>query len=874
MNLQRSLPALTVAAGVLFGAAPPAYSQSSQVIEEVIVTATKREQSAQDVPIAITAFSGENLEAKAVNMVEQIGDSTSNLYTDSTTPFGAGNNVLAAYIRGIGQQDFAFNLEPGVGVYIDGVYLARTVGANADLLDVERVEVLKGPQGTLFGRNTLGGAISIITRQPGNEFNYRAEVTTGSYDRIDFRGAIDGPLIQDKLFGSFAMSVRNRDGYQKRIPYPGALGPGDDDFRDFLHVGYETSNTAGGEDQQNYRGKLVWDINEQLSVMLVAAYNNTDEEAVPNSLLAYYDNTVPGASFTNLADTCVSLPPAVIDAIPLPPCQFNRGIKTSLPSVGAPFIQQPALYGNNADGDPSNDRTLFGNNPGGLGSPFILSDKDKSYATAFSFNDLQIEDYYGHVDYDLPNGWHLKYIGSYRDLDWEAGFDFDGSPLSMLEVSFSTYQKQWSHELQFSGSSWEDRWQWVLGGYYFHEEGDLTDYVTFPAGFLQIYGENEFDTDAWAVFMHNTVALTDRLSLTLGLRYTDEDKKFEGRQRDLNMVSVNPGIPTGCEPPPLGCGFDAWPDQNDFTRYYPLGVNSNSFTDTSIVAGIEYNFSDDVMGYLSYSEGFKSGGWTTRLSAPALTTEPSPIAPRGLAFDEETAKTYELGLKSQLLENSLQLNAALFFTKYDNIQITLQEGASPVFANAGDGKITGVEVDAIWVATPSLLFEAGVGWLDARYTDIDPNVYITTIGDVPPSLDGTLPAGFVDPVTGERSPKIPLSDDYDWVNVPKWDINLAATYTVALNGGAGLDFRVDYAHTSKLANDISNTPELNQGALDIFNASVTFTAASDRWQVQGGGRNITDERHIVTGQVQPAAGMINGTWSRPAEWFLTLRIRN
>jgi iron complex outermembrane receptor protein len=870
MTLKRVAPALIFAVGSLLWAALPAYSQ---VIEEVIVTAQKREQSVQDVPIAISAFTRENLEAKAVNMVVQVGDSTPNLYMDSTTPFGAGNNVLAAYIRGIGQQDFAFNLEPGVGVYIDGVYLARTVGANVDLLDVERVEVLKGPQGTLFGRNTLGGAINVITRRPGNEFRYRAEATTGSYDRIDLRGAIEGPLVEDSLFGSLAVSSRKRDGYQDRVAFPDALGGGDDDFRDFLHTGYDTSDTAGGEDQQNYRGKLVWDVNDRLSVMMVAAYSDTDEEAVPNSLLAYYDNETPGGSFTHLADLCVSLPPPVLQAIPLPPCFLNRGIKTFLPTEGAPFIQQPALNGNNADADPGNDRTLFGNNPGGLGSPFIHPDKDKSYATAFSLNQLQIEDYYGHIDYDLQNGWQLKYIGSYRDLDWEAGFDFDGSPLSMLEVSFSTFQEQWSHELQLNGSSWENRWEWVFGMYYFHEEGDLTDYVTFPAGMLQIYGENEFDTDAWAVFTHNNIRVTERVGLTIGLRYTDEDKKFEGRQRDLNMVSVNPTIPSGCLPAPAGCGLDAWPDQNDFTRYYPLGVNSKGFTDLSVRAGIEYRFNDDVMSYLSYSEGFKSGGWTTRLSAPALTTAPSPIAPRGLEFDEETAKTLELGMKSQLLDNSLQLNAALFYTEYDNIQITLQEGASPVFANAGDGEITGIEVEALWVATANLRFEFGLGWIDAEYTDIDPNVFITTIGDVPEIL-GVREAGFIDPATGAFSPKIPLSDDYDWVNVPEWDISLAATYTHDFDGGGSLQFRVDYSHTSEMANDISNTPELSQGKVDLVNASLTYAAPNDRWELQLGGRNITDERHIVTGQVQPAAGMINGTWNRPEEWFLTLRIRN
>jgi iron complex outermembrane receptor protein len=842
---------------------------SAQVLEEIVVTAQKREQNVQDVPIAVSAFTGEHMEAKGINQIAQIGDFTPNLYLDSTTPFGAANNILAAYIRGIGQQDFAFNLEPGVGVYVDGVYLARTFGANFDLLDVERLEVLKGPQGTLFGRNAIGGAINVVTRRPGNEFSYRGEVTTGSFERLDVRGAAEGALIEDTLYGLVAFSSKSRDGYQKRVPFRGIeMNGGDDRIDQFFHKDYTTDNRAGGENQQNIRAKLLWEVNDRLEVTVVGQYGTTDEQAVPNSLLAYFDNPAPGASFTHLADLCAVLPLAVLQAIPIPPCFQNRGIKPGLPSVGAPFIQQPAIGGVNADADPNNNRTLFagpGFNPAGsgFGSPFIHPDKDKSYANGQNFNKLELYDVYGHIDYDLANGWHVKYIGSYRSMDWIAGFDFDGSPLPMLEVSFTTIQEQFSNEIQLSGRSWNDRWDWVVGFYQFHEDGELTDFVTFPAGFLQIYGENVFDTDAWAVYTHNNFAVTDRIGLTFGLRYTDEDKDFEGRQRDLNMVGVNPTLPlgTGCPPPPAGCSLDAWPDQNDFTRYYPLGVNNKSFTDVSIRAGIEYKFMDDMMGYFSYAEGFKSGGWTTRLSTPHLQIEPLPPGTFlfqnaiGLDMDEETATSYELGLKTQLLNRTLQLNMAGFYTEYDNIQITKQDGPSPVFANAGDGRVWGFEAEALWLATDNLSFEGSVGWLDAKYTSIEPGVFITQL------TDGLLPRDV-------------LTTSHKWINVPEWDIHLGGTYVFPMASGARLSFRADWSYTSKMANDLSNTPELNQGALSFVNLSATYTNPSDNWDLSVGGRNVTDERHIVTGQIQPAAGMINGTWNRPAEWFLTLRVRN
>ena len=831
------------------------------VLEEISVTAQRRVESLQEVPIAVSAFTGEELEIKGITSVQQVAEYSANVYMDPTVPFGAGNNVLAAYVRGIGQQDFAFNLEPGVAVYVDGVYLARTIGANFDLLDVERLEVLKGPQGTLFGRNTIGGAIHVITRRPAEEFKYEAEATLGSYDRLDVRGLLEGPLVAGKVYGQLAFSSKDRDGYQTRIPFPGiSTDGGNDQISQFLHTAYDTSETQGGENQQNVRGKLLFEVSEALEVTLTGNWSHTDEESVANSMLKYYANPAPGANFTFLGDLCASLPLEVLHAIPLPPCFLNRGIKDALPSVGAPYWQQPPIGGANADADPFNNRTYygFGFQPGAYGSPFILDDPDLTYANGISFNKLDIFDVYAHVDYDFANEWHLKSITSYRDLDWQAGVDADASPLNHLEVSFSTFQEQWSQEFQLNGEAWDNRWNWLVGLYYFHEEGDLTDYVTFPHGLLQIYGENEFDTDAWAVFTHNNIAVTDRIGITIGVRYTDEDRDFEGRQRDLNMIAVNPFLPpgTGCPHPAVGCSLDAWPDQNDFTRYYPLGVNNKTFDDTSFKLGAEYSFTEDVMGYVSFSQGFKGGGWTTRLSTPHTSIEPTEFQSLSLDFDEETADTWELGLKTELLDNTLRLNSAVFYTKYDNIQITKQDGPSPVFDTAGDGEITGFEVEALWQPTDNLQVQGSVGYLDAEYTNIDEGVFITLLEDTP------------------DTPRTPLSSDYAWVNVPEWDTFLGATYYVPLASGAQIRLVGEWTHTSEIANDTSNTPELMQGNVDFFNASIAYTAAGGNWEVTFGGRNITDERHIVTGQIQPAAGFIYGTWNRPDEWYLTFRFRS
>ncbi len=188
-------------------------------LEEVVVTAQKRSESIQQVPIAITAFSESTLRAKGITDIHGLSALTPNVNLDQGSPFSGSNSVLSASIRGIGQDDFAFNLDPGVGVYVDGVYFARTVGANQSLLDVERIEILKGPQGTLFGRNTIGGAISIVTRAPGSEFTIQTQATGGSYNRRDVSVLADIPLAPN-LLSAVTVATQYQDGYQRRIPYP------------------------------------------------------------------------------------------------------------------------------------------------------------------------------------------------------------------------------------------------------------------------------------------------------------------------------------------------------------------------------------------------------------------------------------------------------------------------------------------------------------------------------------------------------------------------------------------------------------------------------------------------------------------------------
>lgn len=259
-------------------------------IQDIIVTAQKRDQSVQDMPISITAFTSQNLQERNIIDVASLSALAPNVNLDGGTPFSGSSAILSATIRGIGSDDFAFNIDPGVGIYLDGVFLARTVGANQDLPDVERIEILKGPQGTLFGRNTIGGAISIVTHNPGDEFRLNGDVTTGSFDLLRVRATMDLPLTEG-LGATVTAAVTNRTGFQRRIAYNGTPAElraiaNSDNFRAFPHIDFSNSTRQSADSNVSMRGKLRWDNGGKFRATLAGDFTNQDTSGQNNSLLA------------------------------------------------------------------------------------------------------------------------------------------------------------------------------------------------------------------------------------------------------------------------------------------------------------------------------------------------------------------------------------------------------------------------------------------------------------------------------------------------------------------------------------------------------------------------------------------------------------
>jgi iron complex outermembrane recepter protein len=794
-------------------------------IAEIVVTAQKRAENVQNVPISITAFTAETLASRGISDVTAMGNLAPNVSLDAGTPFSGSSAVLSAYIRGIGQNDFAFNLDPGVGVYLDGVYLARSVGANQDLLDVERVEILKGPQGDLFGRNTIGGAISIVTRRPTKEFGGKLEVTTGRFNRIDVKGTVNVP-ISDTVFSSFSFATKNNDGYQKLIDFPGfAKGKIADDFP-YFGAGRPTS--FGGEKQYSLRGKLLWETSPDVSVMLTGDYLHQDNNGVASTVIKTHTNPAdPSNVFGPLYNGCLAgaLPPFAVAGV----CN-NILFGTSLGGLG---LTNPSLF---------------------YGDQFITNDIDKTYATGNSFSRLR--NYGGalQIDWDLGAA-QLKSITGYRELHWQSAQDEDGSPLPILQTSFDMNQKQFSQELQLTGEAMQDRLKYVFGLYYFSESGNLHDLVTFPAGLLQIDGQNFLGTKNYAAFGHLNYKISDSLSLTLGGRYTHENKSFTGLQRDANgffykmngyytvnavsqaaLCAAGQAAPSLIGIPP---GVFCYPNPAVPTQVYPLapaGGFKQSFNNFSPKIGLEFKPTNDVMIYASFSQGYKTGGWTTRLTAPQPAGTPAP------SFGPEKATTWELGVKSEFADRKAQFNLSTFYTKYQGIQLNFQVGTSPTLQNAGTAEIYGFEAEFQARPIPDLTLSAGVGYTHARYTSLSP--FVTGV-----TLNSRLP------------------------KTPEWKFTFNPQYRIGLGGSGDVMLSADYTHTSPLFNDTENSTLLARPATDMVNTSITYRTPAKNWELACGVTNLTKERYLTTGQGQIAGGVTYGTYNRPREWNVTGRVK-
>ncbi|WP_317930557.1 TonB-dependent receptor [Halioxenophilus sp. WMMB6] len=659
--------------------ATPTLAQEAQrsgfVLEEITVTARKVEENLQEVPIAVTAFSGDALERRQIDSSDDIGKITPNLQFTNNAPLAGNNNSSVIFIRGVGQISARANTDPGVGLYIDDVYMGQSVGGTMEMRDIAGVQVLRGPQGTLFGRNTIGGAVLISTTQPGDELGGKIRVGAGEDGLMELFGAVDVP-ISDTVKTRFTAGTKQQDGYVKRVSDGTDLG-----------------------DTNNYTltAKLLLEPTESFTANLALDYTEADENGSPLVFGGYNNNTdvndtsIDAAWFGANASVGAGCPDAWI-ALPGPP---GRPVTTAdgstldvsgLTTTGG----GPRGYtGESADARCVNNQWNAG-----------------PYATNGTYpveSTLENQGVSLKLEYALNEEITLKSISSYRELEWVGKRDADNTPFTILHTDFHSDGDQFSQELQFNYES--DSLTGVAGLYYYEEE--VTDILSVQVGDrgpgfscgvgtdrCHLDSDNNItDNQSWAAFGQLTYDFTEQLSGTLGVRYTEETK-----------ASI--------------------PDQFDYAapddKYLPKKRYEADFSATTVSANLSYRLGETSMVYGSYSEGFKGGGWNSTFNF-ALTESDLEA---GHQFDQEEVKTYELGFKSDLTDN-LRINGAIFSSDYTDLQFTYRVFIAPWFFNAGEASIDGAELEVTYVPSDSWIIEGGLGYLD---TSVDKAVEIVVPG--------------------------------------------------------------------------------------------------------------------------------------------------
>jgi len=774
---------LSMLSAMLFSAALTTHSVSAQtgaasgnnVLEEVTVTARKIEENLQDTPIAITAFSGDTLEARQIFNTETLDQVTPNLqFTNNTTL--AGNNASSVvFIRGIGQTDPTSTVDPGVGIYIDDVYMGQSIGGTMDFRDIGNVQVLRGPQGTLFGKNTVGGAIVLTSKEPGDEFGGTFRVGYGSDNLRDAFIAVDVP-VTDELKSRFSFGTRLQDGYVHRV---------------------QTGEDLGDTNTYTFTGKAIWTPNDQFKAKVAFDYTHSDENGNP----FVFATNDPTKTFQIIASRDAGCPGV---AFP-PPTPVPTNLK--LPNKCANTLSQyKGPYANNGT--------------------YPLLSLLTNWGVSF------------HLDYDYSDEITFKSITSYRELDWRGIRDADNTPLTILHTNYNSTGYQFSQELQLLYE--RDQFHGVAGFYYFEDESDDIVYVQLntPAPGVQEDSDNNIaNTDDWAVFFQGTYDFNEKLSLTFGGRYTEDTK-------------------------------GSIPDQFNYAaptlKYLPVKLYEDTFTAFTISSSISYRWNEDFMTYFSYSEGFKGGGWNSHFNTcqiipspcfdglPPATATPdranattaAAVFPLVHSFGPEYADTFEIGFKSDLLDNTLRLNGAFFTTDYTDLQFTYRAGVAPYLANAGKASIDGFELEATWVPATNWMITGGVGYLD---TSIDSLKAIAGIGT------GVV-VGNV----------LPFS--------PEWQANAGISYTANLENGWLLIPRADFSYNDRTYFDANNTMEIAQlDSATVVNLSAALEPANGKWRLTGGINNATDELYPTGGNssLTTSSGYAEIAYARPREFFIS-----
>ena len=745
---KKNLVVAVAAAGLLLADVSLAQQSSGLVLEEVIVTAQKREANLKDVPISIATMSSEAIKQRGILQLSEISEFIPNLEINDV-----GRTTIT--MRGVGSSSRNIGFDSRVGVYIDGVYIGQSAAANQDALDLERIEVLRGPQGTLFGKNSIAGAISMVTNKPAEEFDADITLSAGNFDYRRLTGVVDLP-VGDKVFTKLSMNYKIRDGYVTNIP----------------------TGKDGETESTSFRAQVRAVLTDNIEMNL--SFDQFDED--------------------------------------------TEGSNSR--TIGTDF----GLFVPNVEEFTAND-------------DFFGWGKRELSGGALTF------------DWALDNDFTLKSITGYRNTyshgkgDLDGGFDW--APLfgadavwgitSQTETDFEDEYTQWSQEFQLISPSDQDL-QYVVGLYLYDQEA-VTDRravghndptnpaytsgaLPFPGDtFYSIITGGTVDTRSYAAFVNGSYSFTDKFTLGLGARYSEETKDVDWR----STVDPTGGRILGTNFAPLGVAIFGFPEDSTL---------DDSRTDTyfSPELSLKYEINDSLNTYYRVSTGYKSGGYNVDFITQAAFDA-------GLEFDKETVLSHEIGLKGDLFDRRLLFGLSVFQADYEDYQVQqfleAEDGSAAVAAvirNAAEVRTRGLEIEVEALILEGWSVTASAGLLDAEFVDF-PGGSTDEAGQ-PINLKGNTVGG-----------------------APDKSFNLATQYNLPLESlNAEALFRIDYAYFGEKFSDGNNINEkvriLADGTvLDDYlysensqrlNARVGLMAVDGGWSVSLWGRNLTDENDTIS----------------------------
>jgi iron complex outermembrane recepter protein len=760
--------ALSVSLSAICSAAP-SYAQEAEADKkdaEMVVTAQFRNQKLQDVPIAITAIDSALLASRNQTDISQIAAQAPNV---SLTPLGgAFGPSISVFIRGIGQNDFNPAYEPGVGMYVDDVYYPTLTGAVFDLLDLERVEVLRGPQGTLTGRNSIGGAIKLISKKPGSGGGF-VEGTYGSRNRMDLRASADFNIAEG-LNGRLSGVYKRQKGYIDQIDY-GCANPG---------------NAQGILPARPLGNCVVDKLGEKNYAGLRLALNYSPSDVIDWTLIGDYSNE----DRTNSGDVVTVTTPAF-----------------------APYICGP--------------RCTYANFFAPAGNQLLAP---QTMPNTTTFNGWGIS---SNVKIQLSDDINLQSITAHRRYTSTWGTDDDFTP-DLLEIGqgFNRLRHTFlSQEVRLNGRM-GDAIEWTVGGYYSKQ---TTTYYTqqdiryifgpVPALFFQFVGNDPVKADSKAVFGTVIVHPTEAMTITGGLRYTDESKDYTFHRRGYDGSVLNT-FPI----PPF--------------RLAPLDNLTASYKGNKVdwrISG-DYRFSPEALAYATVSTGFKGGGVSARPFTARQAQEGT--------FGPETVLNYELGLKTDLLDRAVRFNVAAFLSSYKDIQLPFADctafGGGPcgVRANAGDATFKGIELELSARPVSGLDIDASMSYLDTKWKS----------GSIAAAVGTSINEN--DPVAG-----------------PKWKWSAGIQYRADLGSAGSLTPRFDVSHTGKRFGGRSLGTPFTYESYTLANARLTWKNADEDLSVSLEAQNLFDKYYYNSrfDAVFAFSNTVYNNVGRPREYAVSIK---